>query len=264
MKALSLPSDADLPELARQVCDTSASQPFGAYYFRPEERGSLLARHLERRIFLEAFGNTPDVLTSEYGPYESHSLFICVIDHLRETPAGMIRVLLPSPAGFKSLNDLEAVWGESVQEVADRTGLALDFDSMWDVATMGVAPEYRGMAVRGLVTMGLYQGLTLAALDSGIEWLVAIMDLPVYRLIRWKVGMTWSGYKGVDPLPYLGSPSSIPAWCSMSEADRHLAATDSVLHDILGKGVGLEPVMRPVDLSPVRRLVASRREAVAS
>ena len=63
-------------------------------------------------MFLEAFGNTADQLAEEYRPYEQSSFFICVLDHLRSLPAGVMRVLQPSPAGFKSLKDLETVWGE--------------------------------------------------------------------------------------------------------------------------------------------------------
>lgn len=256
-------ADAELRRLAGQVIAPEATEPFGAYLFLGDEPGAELARQLERVVFLEAFGNTPDLLKRELGPYESSSVFICVIDHLRRLPAGVMRVLLPSPGGFKSLRDIEPFWGETAAVLQERTGVELDLSRTWDIATLAVAPGYRGGAARGLVGMGLYQTLTLSALHCDIGWFVAILDMPVFRMIRWKLRMIFAGYEGVAPRPYLGSVASIPAWCDVEDAERHLAATDPDLHAILVKGVGLEPGLRPVDLACAERLVVRRRGATA-
>lgn len=242
---------------------TGAREPFGAYIFHSDEPGAELARSVEQAVFLEAFGNTPDLLAKEYGPYESGSVFICVLDHLRGVPAGMMRILTSSSAGLKSLNDIEAVWGEPVESVLQRTGLALDAGRTWDVATLAVGSEYRGKAARGLVTMGLYQTLTLAARACGVEWFVAILDMPVFRMVRWKLRMIFAGYEGLGPRSYLGSAASIPAWCDVVEAERRLAATDADLHAVLVRGEGLEPALRSVDLACAERLVGWRRRAAA-
>ena len=97
--------------------------------------------------------------------------------------------------------------------------------------------------------MGLYQTLTLAAAHLGIDWFVAILDLPVFRLLRWKLRMIFSGYQGVAPKSYLGSQASVPAWCDVRAAARHLAETDVTLHEVLVLGEGLEAALRSVDLS---------------
>ena len=225
-----------------------AHEPFGAYVFSWDDPNAELARHLERAVFLEAFGNTSDLLSSEYGPYEQSSLFICVVDHIRRVPAGMMRVLTPSPAGFKSLIDIEEVWGEPIERVLGRTGLDMDPVRTWDIATLAVSPDYRGTAAQGLVTMGLYQTLTLAAFRHGIGWFVAILDLPVLRLLRLKLRMIFSEFEGLTPLPYLGSLQSVPSWCDVAAAANHLEMVDADLHDVLVCGVGLEPALRRVDL----------------
>jgi hypothetical protein len=255
--------DAELRALTQQIIARGALEPFGAYLFRGDEPGAELGRHIERLVFLEAFGNTPELLTEEYGPYEASSVFICVVDHLRRLPAGVMRVLLPSPQGFKSLNDIPSVWGEPAEALIERTGLALNFDRTWDIATLAVAPDYRGKAAQGLVSMGLYQTLTLAARTCGIDWFVAILDMPVFRLVRWKLRMIFAGYKGVAPLPYLGSAASIPAWCDVIAAEKRLAATDPDLHAILVQGIGLEPALRPVDLTCADGLGAYRSKVAA-
>jgi hypothetical protein len=111
--------------------------------------------------------------------------------------------------------------------------------------------------------MGLYQTLTLAAQACGIELFVAILDMPVFRMLRWKLRMIFAGYRGVDPRPYLGSLASVPAWCDVLSADRHLAAVDPELHRILTEGTGLEPVLRRADLSFITRTNALPGTAAA-
>jgi len=246
--------DVELRQLAQQVIPRGAKEPFGSYLFLGIDPGAELGRHLERTVFLEAFGNTPELLAQEYDPYEGATVFICVVDHMRRLPAGAMRVLLPSSAGFKSLNDLEPVWGEPAKKMINRTGLSLDPLRTWDVATLAVDAKYRSKATMGLVSAGLYQTLTMAAWHCGMDWFVAILDMPIFRLIRWKLQMVFAGYDGVAPLPYLGSAASIPAWCHISEGKEHLAEVDPALHDILFEGVGLEPAIRTVDLSCTERL----------
>ena len=255
--------DAELRRLTRQVVGPGADEPFGAYLFRGDEPGATLGRYVERTVFLEAAGTTPDVEAEQYDPYEPSSVFICVIDHLRGLPVGAMRVLLPSPTGFKSLNDVGPVWGASAQELMERAGLKVDLDRTWDIATLAVMPDYRGKATRGLVLMGLYQTLTMAARECGTEWFVAILDMPVFRMIRWKLHLIFAGYEGVAPMPYLGSAASIPAWCDVVKAERRLAETDQDLHAILVQGIGLEAALRRADLTRVDRLVAWRHKAAS-
>jgi hypothetical protein len=248
--------DGELQRLAQKVRAPRAVEPFAAYVFESNDPAAELARHVERTVFLEAFGNTPGLLGEEYGPYEPSSLFICIVDHVRHMPAGMMRVLLPSPRGFKSLNDIEPVWGTPARLLVERSGLTLSQATTWDIATLAVAREYRGSAAQGLVTMGLYQTLTLLARSCGIEWFVAILDMPVFRMIRWKLCLIFSGYDDVAPRPYLGSPASLPVWCNVAAAEQRLAESDEHLHEILVKGIGLEPGLRRVDLASVATLAA--------
>jgi len=255
--------DSQVRALAQHVSRAGASQPFGAYIFHSDEPGAELARHVEHSVFLEAFGNTPDLLAREYGRYEASSMFICVIDHLRGVPAGAMRVIRPSGAGFKSFNDIEPVWAEPAAVIIERTGLTLDLLRTWDVATIAVQEEYRGAALGGLVSMGLYQTLTRAALRCGIDWFIAILDMPVFRLIRWKLCMIFAGFAGVAPLPYLGSAASLPAWCDVIDAERRLAERDADLHEILVCGRGLEAAMLPADIRTAERFAPEPRRYAA-
>jgi hypothetical protein len=213
-----------------------------------------LGRHIEGRVFLEAFGNTREQLAEEYGPYEASTVFICVIDHLRMLPVGSMRIILPSPMGFKSLNDAELVWGLPTTEMFSRAGLTFEPGNTWDLTTVSVAAEYRIKATAGIVSVGMYQATNMAARNCGIDWMVSISDMPVLRIMR-KMNIPWYGFKGASPQPYLGSAASVPAWCHITPAEeRRLAGLNPEMYNILVKGTGLEPVLRPLDLSSTKRL----------
>ena len=251
---------ADLRDLSKTT-GAGASEPLGAYLFAGDDPRAELARHLEQAVFLETFANSHELLAREYTPYEDASFFICVVDHLLHRPVGAMRVVTPSIAGLKSLTDIEPVWGLPWSTLVERTGLTLDASSTWDIATLAVAPEYRGGAIGGLVTMGLYQTLTLAAFRCGVDWFVAILDMPVFRILRWRLRMIFAGYEGIGPRPYLGSVASLPAWCDVALAARRLEEEDEDLHAVLVRGVGLEQGLRRADLTAADRYIIKPGEA---
>jgi hypothetical protein len=249
--------DAELRRLAGALAAPETMAPLGVYLFRSADPAAELARHVERVVFMETFGNTPELLVKEYAPYEGASVFLCVVDHLRRVPAGTMRIVLPSAVGFKTLDDAAPVWGEPVPAMAARTDI--DLTRTWDIATLAVAPEYRGKATMGLVSMGLYQALAMASTRYGVAWLLAILDVPVFRMIRWKLRMPMAGFKGVTARPYLGSPASMPVWCNVGDTERRLAVSEPDLHALYFQGVGMEPALAPLDLAATAGLLAAPR-----
>lgn len=232
----------DLEELATALIEREGrgDTPFGFYIIRSEEPFAELGRSVEREVFYEFFGNTPDLLHAEYDPYEGASLFLVVIDHLRRVPTGVLRILLPSPLGFKSFHDLEKNWGESMDVVAARTGVEFDHDSLWDVATLAVGRDYRGEATQGLVTLGLYQGMDMLTNLVDLKFGVAILDLIVYDKVQTAFHRPFAPFKGIEPKRYLDSPSSLPIWCDIHEYRSRLAMIDADLYEVLYAGKGFE------------------------
>jgi hypothetical protein len=219
------------------------TEPFGVYVSAPEQPGAELGRHVERAVFLEAFGNTPELLSAEYGDYESASVFFVVLDHQRRVPAGMMRVIVPSRAGFKSLDDISRRWGEPFEAVLARVDSSWDLGRLWDLATLAVAPEYRGEAALGLVTQALVQALTMVGQRAGVRRWVGILDLPVLRMLQWRMGQPFRLFPGLDHRSYLGSAASAAVWGDAARWDAHLFTVDPILHDVLFAGRGLEPVL---------------------
>ena len=123
--------DDELQALSRSLMGRSSRPPttFGLYLLRSHDPAAELARRVEHEVFGEAFGNTPELLAEEYGPYEPASVYCCVLDHRRARPVGALRLILPGPAGLKSLVDVERGWGRSGTELLAATGVPVDLDA---------------------------------------------------------------------------------------------------------------------------------------
>jgi len=247
---MSSPSDLEKRGLVARAIDTTVSQPFGTYVFATDDPAAEIARDLERHVFLNAFGNTSELLAHEYQRYEPASFFVCVIDHRRKVCAAMMRVIVPidNGTGLKSLRDVEATWGESAEELLAASGVLLDAARTWDLATLAVDREYRSGAALGLMHVGLYQAVARLARYFDVTWLVAILDYPVYRLIRLQLRRIFVAYG--DERSYLGSVRSVPAYCPIREAEAEAAAADSSLHELIYVGSAIKDALRQVELEP--------------
>jgi Acetyltransferase (GNAT) domain len=217
--------------------------PFGLYVITADEPASELARTIERDVFYEAFGNTPDLLAAEYDRYEDASVFLCVVDHARRAAAGMLRLVTPSAGGFKSLYDLERLWGITPDDLAARHGVDLDLSSLMDMATLAVPPDYRGAASSGLVATVLYQGLGRMSLDHDLKWYIAILDQIVLRQINRPFGRPLTPIPGTEPMRYLDSPSSQPVYIDCLDYRARVGLLDPKMYAMLFAGVGLESVV---------------------
>ena len=256
---------AELADLVDELTAVrAATQPFGVYVTRFDERGAELGRFVERGVFLEVFGNTTDQLAHEYDQYEPGSVFITVVDHARRVPCGMMRVLVPSSAGFKSFDDVMVGWGVPLPELLARIDDEWNLERVWDLATLAVAPEYRGDAALGLVTQALLQTLTMLGEGWGVDRYVAILDAPVLRMLQWRIGRPFDAFPGIDAREYLGSAASLPVWGSRHAWSAHLAAHDPILHDLLFAGRGLEPVLSTPAWDDAVGVLASVADAPAT
>lgn len=236
-------------ELTAALVDRSpvGSEPFGTYVLAADDPAAELGRAVERDVFGEFFGNTPELLAHEYDPYEQASIFMVVVDHRRLVPAGVMRFIAPSPAGQKSLDDIERVWGVHHTELWARTGAPLVADHVWDIATLAVAQEYRGRGSEGLISLALYQAAFQTSMPCDARWFVAVLDAVVLDLIDTRLGRPFSHYDGVEPRSYLDSPASLPVYVDIHDYGRRLRTTDPTMHALLFDGAGIEAAVRPPD-----------------
>lgn len=241
--------------LFESIVRSFGPEPFGTYLFLPAEPSADIATDLERRVFLEAFGNTPELLEAEYRPYEHTSFFVCVIDHRRQTAAAMMRIIVPRHGRqLKTIHDLDPAWG-SAETVLARAGLLGVFEAerCWDIATLAVAPEYRTAAALGMMHVGLYQVIGRLGQRFGVQWLIAIFDYPVFRLMRLQLGPVFRALG--EPKPYLGSLRSVPACCELPEAKRYFRRKNPALYEVLYSESAFGAALRPLDLRSASRRV---------
>ena len=110
--------DLALRELAESVIESSgAEQPFSLHLIASTDAAAELGRSVEREVFGEVFGNSPELLAAEYAQYEPASVFLVVLDNRRLLPAGVMRLIVSGAQGLKSLDDIERVWGQPIDAV---------------------------------------------------------------------------------------------------------------------------------------------------
>ena len=199
--------------------------PLGVYLFRSADPAAELARHVERVVFMETFGNTPELLAKEYAPYDGRQrLLVRDRPSPSSSPPGPCGSCFPRAAGFKTLDDAAPVWGEPVGAMAARTEIDIDLARTWDIATLAVAPEYRGKATMGLVSMGLYQALAMATTPVRHRLAPRHPRRPRVPHDPVEAAHAHGGlHQGVVARPYLGSPASMPVWCNVGDTERRLA-----------------------------------------
>jgi hypothetical protein len=228
----------DLQVLAADLVNPSSLEPFGTYIIAGDAPAAAVARSIEREVFEETFGNSRDLMAAEYGPYEDTSLFICVIDHATLLPVGVMRIIRNSPAGFKSLQDLH-LWGATPGDALTSIGRPIDPERVWDIATLAVTKAHRKGAEGSAVSIALYQALCTAALACDVGWFVAILDVPVFKLLQRRMKRGFTPFAGLEPLAYLDSAASLPVWCDVEAWCDRLQITDPHINEIVFSGGGL-------------------------
>jgi hypothetical protein len=252
----------DVGALCQQVIDAEgrSGPPFGTYVFPASHPGAALGRLVEHEVFLEFFGNSEAMLDEEYRSYAEDSVYVCVIDHRALRPAGVMRVVVPGAAGFKTLHDIDQQWARRSADVLIRAGIDLDPERVWDLATLAVSKPYRGGASAGLIPMAIFQAIGMLATHHNIRWLVAIIDLIVLDLVQPQLHDIWRPIPGLEPRRYLDSTASIPIYCDLPAYRERLEPLDPTLYELLFDGVGLEEAVSP----PTWRLGVDGWEGLAS
>lgn len=234
-----------IDEITRSVvaAEGRGDTPFGLYIVRGTDPESEIGRSVEREVFSDFFGNSPELLAAEYGRYEASSLFLCIVDHLRMRPAGVFRIVLPSEAGFKTFHDMEKDWGVEMPDLLDRSGMHTDERSYWDVATLAISADYRGDAASGMVRLGLCQALCMLAERTDVPYLITIIDVLVADLMQRFLQRPWQSFPRVEPKRYLGSGSSLPMYIDAHEYRSRLALIDPDAYELLFMGIGVEAAL---------------------
>lgn len=201
------------------LCERASNLPDTLRYITIEVNGdhkcANIGRHIERVVFEEVFGNDVQQMTEEYGLYEAHSKFFIAIDRATEQPTGVLRVIGNSPQGLKSLNDAQQEPFNVNIDNALKYHAISDLDTVWDIGTVAMLPDYRGSSEPSSIQ--LYRAMYLSALEHGIEHLVSIMDDKLLRMLKGHLAMPFEPLANSEPGPYLGSEKSHAVYAHVPE-----------------------------------------------
>jgi hypothetical protein len=227
----------------------------------PDDPWAGPASELVGAVFLEKFGNTPEQMEEEYGPYKDQIRYLVVIDHEGAngpTVSGAIEIIENGPAGFKSLNDLQREpWQASLSEMAQHNpafGEKFNPETTWDIASLAVAPEYRGRTnlAGNQSSAALFRGLCHWSQENGITSWVAVLDDKVLEKVVQPLGQPFAHYEdpNLGSKPYLGSPASTPVYCDFSHLPERLQQDARDIYTIFFEGEGVDDFAQLVDKTP--------------
>jgi hypothetical protein len=121
---------------------------------------------------------------------------------------------MPGPLPEKTLADAaRPPWNIDSERAAAQVGL--DPACCWDVATIGIR---RGLGAQGgPAAAALYHGLIMATRVNGADWILAMLNVRVRRLLD-AVGLVTHTLPGAWPEVYMGAPGFVPVYGHVSRA----------------------------------------------
>ena len=197
------------------------------------DRFTDIGRQVECEVFNEAFGNDPEQMKEEYGPYEEQSTFFVSMDRETGVPTGVLRVIRNGEGGFKSLNDLEGVIpGFSKDEAIAAHGID-NLDECWDIGTVAVPKEYRARV--GGVSLQLYRGMFVTSQKEGIKHYVSVIDEKPFEKMKKFLGFPFELIHGGEPFSYLGSERSLPLYGDATRFEKAVQRKEWTIRGLLAR-----------------------------
>ncbi len=254
--------DLDAQTLGRRCTAALAAHPtagrFAALAVGPTDPMADVARTVERQIFEASFGNDATTMAAEYGGYETDSIFFLVLDRRTGLPAGAGRVIA---GGGKTLDDAPDRTGRDLSVIAEAHGLH-DGGKIWDFATLGVRPEYRGGKSGLAVSSLLYRTFLQAGHRAGVRHVVTLLDHRAYRNML-LLGVPFQSMAGSEPFDYLGSTSTRALYVAFADLEPSITEQSRRLRRLVGSFAG-EIRARGLRRLLVRRTAAKISEQVAT
>lgn len=135
------------------------------------------ARGIEANVFVKkGYLSSEEKHKEEYAPYEASSKFLLLQQGGPQgLPIGSLRAIYPSPAGFKTINDIEA---EHLQ--LDKSGQeilrGIPPDQMLEAGTVCVVPELWHALDTTEASIPMYGGLVGLTRLAGVPFVIASFD----------------------------------------------------------------------------------------
>lgn len=211
-------------------------KPIGVYVLSGDSASSDIGRNLEREVFEHYFGNSAEVMFSEYGKYENQSEFVVVVDHLRQMPVGVVRLMKHGVTPVKTIVDVthhSSPWQLTKAAVIKHHDIKLE--SVWDIATIAVKRKYRSRMYRRYVKALLLHSIYLHAIrNSALHWVALLDDIHLNSFID--LGIPVDTINDSSGKPYLGSKSTTPVIVDISKVKQGILQKSRFTHSFLIDG----------------------------
>jgi hypothetical protein len=208
--------------------------------FNPVGEQLAAALDCEAAVFLKTYGNTPEQLAEEYGPYAAASVFIGIYEPGGDA-VGAVRLIRPNPLGLKTLHDVSRPpWSLDVPRMA--RAARLDLDRTWDFTTLGARRGLRRWST--LISAGLFHGLVQAVRANDIASAVMMIDERVRGLLA-LAGMTGQTMPGAQTTSYMGSARCTPVYEHCQQAFDRQRLNNPDGYRLFMQGIGLDGIQVP-------------------
>lgn len=204
-------SDADLDRLSRRLLaeqPPKVGDPLIVYRLDGTDELSNLARHIEREVFEESFGNDDGQMRRIYGLYEDVSTFFLAVDQTTRRPVGALRAMRArADLGLLTLREAERYAGVTLAQFRQHHGLEADWaDRTVDWGTLAVPKPHRAAGGHLLAAMLFRAGQVWACLH-GMRHYIMLVDSELRRTFD-MLGYPFATLAGTRPFSYEGSTSS--------------------------------------------------------
>src|SRR4051812_17924197 len=198
--------------LARSL-SSGTSGRLSAHLAGPDDDAALLSLQVTGSVFLEAFGNTPELLHREYAELLPSMTHVVVLDKVAQAPVGAL-ILQEAPAArLKTVVDLAAPpWSIGAASSLAALDLAPEDRNAADLLVMAVDGAFRN---RGIAQLLMYAGW-VASVARGIDRWTAILDDGLLGGLGPLTGGAGVPIGSAHSAPYLGSPGSTPITVRMN------------------------------------------------
>jgi ribosomal protein S18 acetylase RimI-like enzyme len=198
------------------LLEDGGARRFRVHVAGPDDAAALLSLQVAADVFLQAFGNTADLLRAEYAPLLPAMTHVVVLDSLTRTAVGSL-ILQEAPAeALKTVVDLAGPpWSVPADRTLAALGLRPGARTAADLLLLAVRPEYRRL---GLAQLLMYAGW-LVSMQRGIDRWTAILDDPLLRGMNLITDGALRPIDGAVSGPYLGSPASTPVTFRLNPAE---------------------------------------------
>ena len=214
-EAFALEAD-EAQRLVDELLEDGGTRRFSVHVAGPDDAAALLSLQVAADVFLDAFGNTPELLRDEYAALLPTMTHLLVLDRAHRTAVGSL-ILQEAPAEeLKTLVDLAgAPWSIPTDVALAALGLSPGDRTAVDQLLLAVHPAYRKV---GMAQLLMYAGWLLSV-ERGIDRWTAMLDAPLLHGMNELTQGAMIPIAGAATAPYLGSAASTPVSVRMNPVE---------------------------------------------